>query len=72
MIAVVILKIKKSKGETTFFIFGGIFGAAAEMFSIHFGAWNYNSPNMYNIPVWLIPLWGIAAIYMSRIRKHLG
>ncbi len=57
------------------FIFGGIFGALAEMISISSGAWVYTFTNFINIPSWLFIVWGNATafIYQTALEiKKLG
>lgn len=46
-------------------------GALAEVFAIKFGAWFYPITFILNIPVWLAPLWGIAALFVFRIGLNL-
>jgi hypothetical protein len=49
---------------------GFVLGPAAEMVAIHFGAWEYSKP-LFVIPLWLPPLWGIAAVMMRRLAETL-
>lgn len=60
------LLIKKSKQEMITFALCAFFGAIAESVAVLFGAWNYGNPNLLNIPIWLIVLWGIASIFIVR------
>jgi len=61
------LAINNSRSEIKTFIFCSLFGAAAEIFAIMFGAWNYKNTNILHIPAWLALLWGIASIFMVRV-----
>jgi len=64
----------KSKVATRIYIFGAIFGAIAEIIAISFGVWEYQIINLFNIPFWLIFLWGNAALFIYRatinFRRH--
>ena len=66
VLAAFMLLMNKSKQEIKTFIFCGFFGAIAENMSIILGGWSYGNPNLHNIPIWLIVLWGIASIFMVR------
>ena len=66
LLAIINLIIWKSKVMWKIFIFASIFGAAAEMIAIYYGVWTYTKPNLINIPLWLIPLWGCAGIFLYR------
>lgn len=67
ILAILMLLMNKSKQEIKTFVFCGVFGAMAETFTIIFGAWTYGNPNFIGIPVWLIILWGIAAVFTNRV-----
>jgi uncharacterized membrane protein YoaT (DUF817 family) len=67
VLAMLMLLINKSKQEIKTFIFCAFFGTIAESFAIIFGAWNYGNPNLVNIPIWLIVLWGIASVFIIRV-----
>lgn len=65
----------KSKLTIAVFLFGGIFGAIAEMTSIYFGVWQYSFVNLFNIPLWLIVVWGNAGVFIYQTAlefKKLG
>jgi hypothetical protein len=67
VLATLMLLMNKSKQELKTFIFCAFFGAIAESITILYGAWTYGNPNILNIPIWLIVLWGIASVFMVRI-----
>ncbi len=67
VLATLMLLMNKSKQELLTFIFCAFFGAIAEIFAVIFGAWEYTNPNLFNIPIWLIVLWGIASVFMVRV-----
>ncbi len=62
-------KYKKEKLFT--FLYIAIFGPIAEGVAIIFGQWNYTFHNLYNIPVWLLPLWGCAGLYIVNVYKEI-
>lgn len=67
ILAAVMLLMNKSKQELKTFIFCAFFGAIAESIAIFSGAWSYSNPNLFDIPLWLIILWGIASIFIVRV-----
>ena len=67
ILAIINLSIWKSKIMLKLFIFGSLFGTLAEIIAIYFGVWDYALSNLINIPLWLIPLWGCAAMFIYRI-----
>lgn len=57
-----------------FWIAHGVLGALAETIAIAFGAWQYTSPDIIGIPLWLPFLWGNASLYIIvsyKISKHV-
>jgi len=50
------------KREFLLFVLGGIFGTLGESIVIVSGAWTYAQPHLFNFPVWLPFLWGLAGI----------
>lgn len=53
-----------------FYIVCGIGGPIAESLAIKYGVrtWKYDQPTKpLNIPLWLIPLWAIAGVFISRV-----
>jgi len=67
LIAAIYLLLIKEKSEFYLFIICAVSGAAAEVIAIAFGAWTYALPNILGIPLWLIPLWGTAAVFIKRL-----
>ena len=64
-----------SKLTILLFIMGGIFGTLAESIAINYGVWQYSLTNLFNVPLWLIIVWGNAAafIYQPAVEiKTLG
>jgi hypothetical protein len=49
---------------------GFVLGPGAEAVAIHFGAWAYAKPWLL-VPLWLPPVWGIAAVVMRRLAETL-
>jgi hypothetical protein len=71
LVGIIMLKLINSKDQVITFIFCGFFGATAETLAIYFGVWNYSNSSFFGIPIWLAPLWGIAAIFMSNLNKQI-
>ena len=61
----------KSKMTLMIFAIGAILGPIAEIISIHYGVWSYTSVNFFNIPLWLIPVWGNAAVFVYHISLEI-
>jgi uncharacterized membrane protein YoaT (DUF817 family) len=72
LLATLMLLMNKSKRELKTFIFCAISGAIAEGFAVFLGAWTYANPNLLNIPIWLIVLWGIASVFVVRVYFFFG
>jgi len=70
IMAALLFSIERSKSEFKTFILCSISGAIAEYVAISFGAWNYQNPDLFNIPVWLPLLWGIASVFI--VRAHIN
>jgi O-antigen ligase len=71
-LAAAMLAICFSKRLLLFFIIAALAGTLAEMCGIYSGAWSYaTSPAPYT-PVWLLPLWGVAGIFMLRLREAIN
>lgn len=57
-----------------FYIVCGIGGVAAESLAIKYGkkTWSYaESFAPLNVPIWLFPLWAIAAIFITSVSTYL-
>lgn len=48
------------------------FGPVAEAIAIAFGVWTYGNSQFAGIPLWLSPLWGIAALYFIAVAVFIG
>jgi hypothetical protein len=75
IVAVIGLSKWKSKLTLAIFVFGAIFGGVAEILAIYFGIWSYAVTNLWNIPSWLLIVWGNAAafIYQTAVEfRKLG
>ena len=69
VLAVLEMIVIGSKKLVAVFILAAIGAAIFESISIHLGIWSYNAPTFYNIPIWLIPGWGNAAIIIITFYK---
>ncbi len=47
-------------------------GLIAEIIAIAFNAWQYTEPQIFGITFWLIPLWGIAALFFLALSELIG
>lgn len=66
------LAIIKSKKLIAVFILASIGGGIIESVAIFLGGWKYAMPNFFNIPLWLMPAWGSAAIIIVSLYKLFG
>lgn len=59
------------KGNYLTYIFLGLAGSFTEIIFINFikNTWDYRDPDLFKIPLWLIPLWGIAALFVVNINQ---
>ena len=48
-----------------------IFGPLSEALVIHFGAWSYAEPHIFNFPMWLPFVWGNAGLFLNRANVHV-
>jgi len=62
----------KSKKLTVMFFLCCIGGGVVENIAIYFGNWRYTEPTFFNIPLWLLPGWGNAGIFIIAFYKLLG
>lgn len=67
ILSILMLLKYKSKIAIKIFITGSILGALVEMICIYYGVWSYTFPNFVNIPLWLIPWWGAASLFIYRM-----
>ena len=66
------LFIERSKQAFILYALCAVLGSAAEAFAVAFGAWSYATPQFVGIPFWLIPLWGLAGVYIAALSTFLG
>jgi len=72
LIATVIGLMKWNSCRTLFiFLAAGIGGPFLEMLAISKGVWQYTLPNVYNIPFWLVLLWGNAGATIYQVARRL-
>lgn len=55
-------KIMPIKSEFLWFVLSGIIGTAGESLIMLSGSWSYTAVNVFNFPLWLPFLWGVAGI----------
>ena len=71
LIAIIMISIGNKKRDLILFVLGGFFGVIAEAIAIANGAWTYTKSDFMGIPLWLFFLWGMAALYLSKIYKGI-
>jgi hypothetical protein len=59
-----------TRSDLFIYAVGFVLGPGGEMVAIHFGAWEYAKPLLL-VPLWLPPVWGIAAVVMRRLAETL-
>lgn len=61
-----------SKKMVILFFLCGVGAVIFESIAISLGAWHYAKPTFFNIPLWLIPGWGNAGVFIVNFYKLLG
>ena len=57
--------LKYEKIKLSFYILFSLSGILSESLAVYFGVWKYTNPDILNhVPLWLAPLWGIAALFI--------
>ena len=59
-----------TRSDLFIYAVGFVLGPGGEMVAIHFGAWEYAEPFLL-VPLWLPPVWGVAAVVMRRLAETL-
>jgi len=72
VMAVLMLSIERSKEEVKTFLLCSVCGSIAEYIAISLGAWTYKNPDIFNIPIWLPLLWGIASVFIVRVYNNFS
>ncbi len=62
---VAIYALRPSRTSACVYVVGFVFGPLAEGLAIRTGAWEYASPSVLGIPLWLPFVWGIAALFIQ-------
>jgi hypothetical protein len=74
MILLIVLNIIYPK-PILFYTICGIGGACAESLAVKYGrkTWKYEeTTNLLNIPIWLIPLWAIAGVFIVGVFEKIN
>jgi len=71
ILAFIELIIIKSNKLIILFFLGCLAGPVIESVAIARGSWRYSLPEIYNIPLWLIPAWGNVTIFAVTFYKFL-
>jgi len=72
MMAIIGLMKGNSRINTAIFISAAIIGPVLELIGVSYGAWSYPIVNIWNIPSWLIILWGNTAIFFYNFGKEIS
>ena len=65
------LLVERSRSAGVLYVLCGVLGSSAEAFAVAFGAWSYATPQVLGVPLWLIPLWGLAGIYVAAVSRFV-
>ena len=57
-----------TRSDLVFYFVAFVFGSFADAVAVRFGAWEYTEAP-FLIPIWLPPLWGIAALLLKKIAE---
>jgi len=74
LLIVLFILYKLNPQSIIFYMVCGIGGALAESLAVKYGnrTWKYDEPTKpLNIPLWLIPLWAIAGVFITSISKRV-
>ena len=55
----IVLPVEK---EIICFVLAGVLGALSESIAVFSGIWEYSQSQTINVPLWLIPLWGLTGV----------
>jgi hypothetical protein len=65
--AAAIYRIRPNASSVVVYATAFVFGPAAEAVSITTGAWEYDSNNLFGVPVWLPFVWGNAGLFIQNM-----
>jgi hypothetical protein len=71
MTAVIKSKILPIKKQLVWYVISGFMGTGAESLIMRSGPWFYNRPEIFNFPVWLFFLWGLAGVLGISLYKEI-
>lgn len=66
-----VTKLRIERDGLALYVTMAILGPVAEVVVVHAGAWEYGSPNLAGIPMWLPFLWGSASLSIRRLCRHI-
>ncbi|PJE64915.1 MAG: hypothetical protein COU90_00145 [Candidatus Ryanbacteria bacterium CG10_big_fil_rev_8_21_14_0_10_43_42] len=62
---------ERYKSAIIIYIVAFLFGPLSEALVIHYGAWSYTEPHIFNFPIWLPFVWGNAGLFLNRVNNHI-
>jgi hypothetical protein len=65
------MKLWHEKYDIVYFLVAAILGPLGEIICIYYGTWNYASPTLLGIPMWLPLVWGFTGIVLTRIARTI-
>jgi hypothetical protein len=71
VIALLMLVLEWHGRALFFYALVALWGAAAEVLSVQFGAWRYTQTSALGIPYWLPLVWGNAGLFIHSLGKFL-
>lgn len=67
--AAAIFAIRPNASSVVVYMTAFVFGPVAEAASITTGAWEYDSSNLFGVPVWLPFVWGNAGLFIQNMAE---
>jgi hypothetical protein len=68
---VLVLRGKLRRYDLLFFFAGAAVCALGEVICVVSGAWTYNNPSFWQVPLWLPVAWGIVSVSLKRATEYL-
>jgi hypothetical protein len=66
-LAVTRLLVERVPGDPLYALFGALAGPIGESLLAETGAFSYANPDIWQVPIWLAPLWANAALMIRRV-----
>ncbi len=66
------LALMRQKKYIAVYTVGFLAGPITEAICIYFGAWSYNTPHFFGVPIWLGMVWGAAGVFFAHLSRTLS